>query len=178
MLGVDDVANVDFQNRLWFHLILLSDTEEYKGDVSVLKQMTGGDALRGRIKFKQGAWEILVTGMVLIVGNYHLRSRDSSGAIARRMRPFPVNVISKSRVPLLSYHRNQWKGTLEKELPGIFNWAMDSNEDEARNYLVSTDQFVPSLVKELNDAKFTLDLLGQWVKEELEPWEGEIPSID
>lgn len=88
------------------------------------------------------------------------------------MRPFPVNVISKNRVPLLIYHRNQWKGSLEKELPGIFNWAMASTEDEARNFLVSTAEFVPSLVKELDEAKYTFDPIGLWIKEELDPGEG------
>lgn len=107
-------------------LILVSDAEDYRGDLSSLKQLTGGDALMGRTKNRQGATEITDTGMVLIIGNYHLKTQDASGAIARRYRPFPMNRTSKDRIPLLRNHED-WEGILidKNELPGVYNWATE-----------------------------------------------------
>lgn len=54
--------------------------------MSVLKQIVGGDSLKGRQKYIQGSFEIRSEGMVLLVGNHPLRTTDSSNAILRRMR--------------------------------------------------------------------------------------------
>ncbi len=148
-------------------LILVSDAENYRGDLSSLKQLTGGDALMGRIKHRQGATEITDIGMVLIIGNHCLRTQDASGAIARRYRPFTVNKIPKDRILLLRYHKD-WEGIFVKEFAGIYNWALECAEEEARRFLVDTAEHVPTLRQELDDARFTLDPLREWAEEELQ----------
>nr|YP_009755762.1 primase [Gonatozygon brebissonii]QIQ23040.1 primase [Gonatozygon brebissonii] len=73
----------------------MSDVEYYRGDLAILKMLTGGDALKGRQKLVQGSSEIVVNGLVMIVSNYPLGSLDTSNAIARRMRVFPVENVPK-----------------------------------------------------------------------------------
>lgn len=67
-------------------LILLSDAEDYRGDMSVLKQLIGADAIKGRRKYHQGAkpslrgWSCwLATG------------KKASGALSRRIQPFDAD---------------------------------------------------------------------------------------
>lgn len=83
---------------------------------SSLKQLTGGDALTGRIKHKQKA----------------------------------------------------------NELPAIFNWAINCEEEEARRFLTDTAKHVPSLRQEMEDAQFTLNPLREWVEQELEKGTGSL----
>ena len=81
----------EIQNLLGKKLILLSDAERYFGDLSILKKIVGGDALRGRIKFVQGNFEIHVEGTVVLISNFSVISKDTSNAIHRRLKTFPAN---------------------------------------------------------------------------------------
>nr|YP_009710029.1 putative phage/plasmid DNA primase [Coleochaete scutata]QFU80134.1 putative phage/plasmid DNA primase [Coleochaete scutata] len=64
-------------------LIMISNFEQYVGDLSIFKQIVGGDALKGRVKHVQGSFEVPPEGMVVLVGNKPLQSRDSSNAIRK-----------------------------------------------------------------------------------------------
>jgi phage/plasmid-associated DNA primase len=107
-------------------LILLSDSEDYRGDLSILKQLVGADALRGRRKYHQGAVEVVPEALVLMVSNPPIRARDTSNALARRIRAMYANnpVPKAKRETLLAHDGNQWKGVLAPELPGIYQWAV------------------------------------------------------
>lgn len=86
-------------------LILISDTEHYSGNISILNQIVGGDSVRGRLKFVQGSYEIRIQGLVLIVGNVPLGVHDHMNALTRRMRVFYADNISEKREDLVSYTR-------------------------------------------------------------------------
>lgn len=68
--------------------------------VSVLKQITG--ALRGREKYGQVTYDFRFNGLVIMVSNVFIDTRD--GALYRRLRPFEtkVKVDSDSRKDLIS----------------------------------------------------------------------------
>ncbi len=153
-------------------LILISDTEYYKGDVSTLKALVGGDALRGRIKYVQGSYEVTPEGIVMIQGNHPLGVRDSSNAILRRMRIFKATNVSKVRKNLLSYERTHWSGPLSEELAGIFNWVVNFDQDQVESYLLDMDRMVPSLQGDLLEAQGHINPLAQWAKEELQKGPG------
>lgn len=147
-------------------LIIVSDTEFYSGDLSILKQAVGGDPLKARIKFVQGGFDIYVNGAILIIGNYGLGSSDTSGAIERRMRLFVADNTVNGNTPLLFKSKKGWEGPLAKELPGIFKWIYDFDLDTAKLYLIDTDKLLPSLNNE--DDLSDLNPLKLWIKEELE----------
>nr|YP_006234285.1 hypothetical protein HusqMp43 [Phlegmariurus squarrosus]AEV55751.1 hypothetical protein HusqMp43 [Phlegmariurus squarrosus] len=84
-------------------LILISDTERYGGDISILNQIVGRYSVRGMVKFIQGAYEVRIQGTVMIVGNAPLEVSDTSNALAIRMRLFHAENISNKREDLISY---------------------------------------------------------------------------
>lgn len=158
-------------------LCIINDTEHYKGDMSVIKQIVGGDSLRGRRKNIQGSFEIEPRCLVMIIGNYPLGSRDTSGALGRRCRIFPAETISEKRVALLSpKSEGQWDGLLKNELSGIMNWALyynkPANRAIGRKYLTEQDKMVPSLKEYAKESIEALNPIIAWVQDEIEPGDG------
>jgi hypothetical protein len=82
-------------------IILISDSDDYHKDLSVLKALTGGDCILGRIKHQQGSVEILVRALTIIVGNQALSSTDTGGAITRRQRQVLMDQKPKNASILL-----------------------------------------------------------------------------
>jgi hypothetical protein len=158
-----EVANLDGKR-----LILVSDSERYKGDLSVLKQLSGGDALKGRIKFVQGSFEVMTEGLMLITANQPLDSEDTSDAIRRRLRFFPCTnrVASSGRLPLLSYGRDGFVGPISSELAGVINWVLLIGVEEAR-LLLGDPLAVVSLREVTQEVEETLNPLARWVRDEV-----------
>ena len=75
----------EIANLIGKKLIIISDTEKYSKDLSILKAYVGGDSLRARTMFTQGSQSISCEGMIIIIGNDPLNSRDSCNAIYRRV---------------------------------------------------------------------------------------------
>lgn len=158
-----EVANLQGKS-----LILVSDSERYRGDLSVLKQLSGGDALKGRMKFVQGSFEIQPEGLMLITANQNLDSEDTSDSIRRRLRVFPAYgrlQRSESR-PLLWYGKDGFLGPLSEELSGIINWVLGVAPEEARRVL--GDPSGVSSLREMNmEVEETLNPMTRWVREEV-----------
>jgi Family of unknown function (DUF5906)/D5 N terminal like len=160
--------NFEITNIRGKKLILISDTEHYKGDTSVLKSIVGNDALRGRMKYVQGSFEILSEGIVVIVGNYPLGVKDTTNAILRRMRTFMANTVSKVREVLIFRDGLSWRGPIAEELSGIFLWAISMDGQEVYNYLVNMNQYVASFQDALIESQDSINPLGEWAREELQ----------
>lgn len=82
-------------------LVYLTDNDNYQGDLGQLKKLTGGDLLQGRIKLKQGSYDLRREALVLIVSNFMLNSIDRSGALDRRIRLINVDNRSNKQKRLL-----------------------------------------------------------------------------
>lgn len=155
------------------HLIIISDTEYYSGDLSVLKQAVGGDPLKGRIKFVQGSHDIYPRGLIMIIGNYGFGSQDTSGAIKRRMRLFKADNPVDNFSPLIYRStKNEWGGPLAKELPGIFNWVYNSSKEEAIKVIDKPQKYLPLLSSQMEEELSSLNPMESWVREEIEVGEG------
>ncbi len=73
-------------NILGKRLIVITDSERYGGDVSVLKAITGQDPVRAEKKYDRRQCSIVAEGMVLIVANEPIQSSDyMSGFVRRRL---------------------------------------------------------------------------------------------
>lgn len=148
-------------------LILLSDSERYQGDLQIIKQIVGCDSLQGRTKFIQGSQEVIPEGIVTIVTNTPLTSKDNSNALTRRMRVFRTDKIFTERVPYLYYNEFSWDGLLSVELSGIFNDIYKQDPDEVYNQIVHSKKYVPSLTDIQNEHNEYINTLLQWVNEEI-----------
>jgi hypothetical protein len=51
---------------------MISDSESYNGDLSVLKQIVANDSIKGGAKYIQGSFDILETGNIMIIANSSL----------------------------------------------------------------------------------------------------------
>ncbi len=154
------------------HLIIVSDTEYYSGDLSILKQVVGGDPLKGRIKFVQGNVDLYVSGILMIIGNYGINSQDSSGALQRRMRLFKADKVVENSTPLLYRNGQDWNGPLVKELPGVFNWINTFDLKTSIKILENPQLMIPSAAAEMENELVSLDPLLSWVKESIEKGKG------
>lgn len=153
-------------------LILLSDSEKYQGDFQVIKQIVGCDSLQGRTKFVQGSHEVTPEGIITIVTNSPLSSRDQSGALTRRMRTFKTEKVFSERIPYLYYNDISWEGVLSKELPGIFNLIYNMDQDKVYNNIVHMEKTILSLKDtQLYHNRF-INHLMHWVHEEIEEGQG------
>jgi P4 family phage/plasmid primase-like protien len=153
-------------------LISISDSEEYHGDLSVLKQIVGGDPLKGRQKYIQGSFEVQPEGMVLIVGNHPLRTRDTGNAILRRMRVFLAERVFHTREDLIKFDGTRWIGPLAEELPGIFNSIISFPPEEADLYLTQMNDKVPSLSLSIKESAEEINPLIKWVRDDIVLGEG------
>ena len=150
-------------------LLLLSDTDKYKGDLAVLRQLTGGDLIHSHIKFRQGTVQFFNAATIVIVGNALFSCQDFSGALERRIRIIPGDspVKPENRVRLLESNRGQWIGGLASELPAIFNWAWQIPLEDALQHTL-LNNLVTDQLEGLNSirdwAKVALKPGGQAVK--------------
>lgn len=112
-------------NLNWKDLVIMSDVEDYTGEMSVLKAFVGQDILKGTKKYVQGTFEVVPTGLVMVLANHPFTSnRDSGGALARRLLPFKADNVSRLRQALITRVSGGYKGVLAEERPGILNWVM------------------------------------------------------
>jgi putative DNA primase/helicase len=65
-------------------LIVINDTAQYRGKVSVLKNIIGLDLLRYEEKMKQPGASFLINGLVIISSNELLQLGDLTSGINRR----------------------------------------------------------------------------------------------
>ena len=152
-------------NLIGKRLICINDTESFKGDISVVKAITGGDSIVGREKHKSGAYEVVPRGLLIVTGNGPLQTRDVSGAISRRIRVLPMKQKPKpSEIkPLLFKSDKHWKGPLVEESGGIVKWCyMDAND--AYRLLVDPS-LTPSLLEAQQDSLAVINPMSEWVKE-------------
>nr|QYC94343.1 putative phage/plasmid DNA primase [Oedogonium sp. 210] len=164
--------NFEIINLIAKKLILISDSEHYSGDLQILKQIVGCDALQGRAKYIQGSFEVRPEGIVLIVTNNPITSRDTSQALVRRMRTFKAERVFEERRPLISCVDGIWVGPLGEELSGIFNFIYNMNETQVYNYLVNMKTSVPSLSGFQDEQAELINPLLHWVRDELSTGEG------
>jgi len=175
-LSGDHFELSNLQNK---KLILISEAEDYTGDLSILKALVGNDALKGRIKHVSGSREINPAGLVLIVGNNPLQIKDTSNAINRRMRVFKTFLsqqkslhiqpsYGETRKPLIYYTQNGWKGPLAPELPGIFNYVSSMDRKQVEEFLINTKRNVLSFQEVFQESEVSLNPLIDWTEQELE----------
>ena len=162
-----DLHNDRFEalNLVGKRLILVSDAEHYQGDLSILKSITSGDLVRGRVKHVQGSIEVIPEGLLLITGNQPLGARYAGGTISRRARVVLMDNRPDEFKNMLSYDaRRGWVGLLSPELPGIFNWTIDVQPKGAKDLLINTHKLVPSVGYQHRITQEELNPLVGWYR--------------
>jgi putative DNA primase/helicase len=71
-------------------LVVITDSERYAGNVSVLKAITGGDSLPYEAKFQQSTGGFTPTTMVVVAANEVVQSADYTSGLERRRLTVPL----------------------------------------------------------------------------------------
>lgn len=71
-----------------------------------------------------------------------------------------------------SKDNKRWVGPLAIELPKIFKWVAETNDDEVSEYMNRTVENVNSFKKIYKYTKIRLNPLVEWVTKGLEPIQG------
>jgi putative DNA primase/helicase len=101
-------------------LIIGSETQEgARLNEGIIKDLTGGDTLRGCRKYEHG-FAFKSTGKLVLAGNHKPAIRGTDDGIWRRVRliPFERQFGPEERDETL-------RGKLMTELPGIINWIVE-----------------------------------------------------
>lgn len=157
-------------------LVFFNDVDSCKGDLSLLKQLVGGDTIRGRVKHKMDILDFKLEAIIIMASNQPIFYNDTGNALARRVRTFPAHhVIPVSERRSLLYQTGKgYSGELATELPYIRKWIhkTPSELDRVKDYLHLTATMVPSLSSAIEEASETMNPLLSWIKEEIEKGEG------
>jgi phage/plasmid-associated DNA primase len=108
-------------------LVIFSDTEISETDMSVLKDMSGGDGIAGEEKHKTRKADFFFTGLIVIITNDNVVEKiqkDVSGALRRRIVLLKTVPFEGNRITLLDRPTTQPVGVLAKELSHILRWVL------------------------------------------------------
>ena len=149
----------DLVDLIGARLITVSETEEGQSLAEAkIKQMTGGDTLKGRPLY--GTYvQFSIIGKLLLATNSLPQINNTDHGIWRRIKAIPFN-----RTFAAEEQDKHLSEKLMEELPGILNWAIEGSLEWQRNGL-QTPQIVEDQVAEYKSA---MDSISQFINEECE----------
>jgi len=142
-------------------LVTITDSQNYAGDVSMLKALTGQDTLRYEEKNKQGGQGFRAACMVIIAANEPIASKDYTSGITRRR----ITLHFTNRVP--SSARRELDKEFAPLIPGLINWCLDMPEADMIAYVRDTHTHCPSLTQASQDNLLATNPLAQWLDENI-----------
>ena len=162
LLGDDNVSSVSLdQMRESFTLITLLgklanisgeiETQEIRAGERIIKGITGEDQMALNEKYKPIIHATL-TARLLFTCNQLPLFKDYGGSIGRRLIIVPMDTV----IPEAKRDKGLW-GELEKELPGVFNWALEGLRDLRKHNLFEAPVSRKAVKEHLAEGK---------------PWEG------
>lgn len=122
---------------------------------SLVKQMTGGDAMRARFHYQE-FFEFVPKFKLFIAGNHKPIIQGRDNGIWRRIRLIPFLVTFQP-----AQQDKHLQDKLRTELPGILNWAIKGCKAWQKSGL-ATPKVVTDAVDSYRD---DMDIIGQWVAE-------------
>jgi len=140
-------------------LTIITDSQNYAGDVSVLKALTGQDTIRYEEKNKQGGEGFRYTGMILIAANEAIASKDYTSGILRRR----ITIEFKNRVN--SEQRRDLITEFEPLLPALINWILDMPESRITQLVRDTAIHVNSLIATARENLIATNPIAQWLND-------------
>ena len=138
-------------------LIIIGDAEKWHGDVSMLKAITGQDAIRFEQKHQQAGECFTFGGMVIIAANQHTEATDYSSGIQRRRITVPFDHV----VPV--EQRRDLEAEFEPHLPAILKWALDLSQERVTELLRCTSSHVHSLKEARLEALRATNPVAAWM---------------
>ena len=161
---LSQLENNRFETAALFgkRLVLVTDAEKWRGDVSVLKSITGQDPIRYEQKHVQAGESFTFNGMVILAGNQHLESTDYSSGIQRRRITVDFSHVVQPG------QRRDLEAEFAPHLAGVMQWVLDMPEHEVTAYLRSTSVHVGSLKQTRIDTLMQTNPIAGWCMDAVE----------
>ncbi|MBO1051572.1 MAG: hypothetical protein HEQ25_06015 [Dolichospermum sp. DET73] len=151
-------------------LCVITDSERFAGEVSILKAMTGSDLIPYEVKGKQSTSGFIYPGMIIIAGNEAISSSDyTSGTERRRIGVrFDQQVERKDQQILLDFRTNgEMFGEFAGYIPGLLNWVLSMGEVRAKELLKNHCEASQLLCQQKATMLTETNPLAAWADEEL-----------
>ena len=149
----------DLVDLIGARLITVSETEEGQSLAEAkIKQMTGGDRLKGRPLYGSHI-QFNIIGKLWLATNSLPQINNTDHGIWRRIKAIPFN-----RTFSVEEQDKNLSDKLLKELPGILNWAIEGCLDWQKNGLQTPD-IVEAQVAEY---RISMDSISQFIQDECE----------
>ncbi|MEM6402295.1 MAG: DUF3854 domain-containing protein [Cyanobacteria bacterium P01_D01_bin.116] len=171
LVGRDNIAITDlkqleknrFETASFYgkKLIIITDSEQYAGDVSVLKRITGQDELRYEKKGVQQTGGFRFPGIVVIAANEPMQSKDYTSGLKRRRCSMPFNKV----VP--PHLRRDLETEFKPYLAGLLAWVLEMPDSEMVDYFRNTDSKVATLASFNAEVLIETNPLAAWADEYL-----------
>ena len=144
---LNTLENNKFETANFYNkaLIVINDSSMYKGGVSILKALTGGDPIRNEVKMKQASETFVFSGLVVIISNELLMLGDQSSGLTRRLVIYKVDVVVSERKVKLEETRNGYIGELSGELEAFFNLVIKMDVNKVNKLMKSPKLNIPTL---------------------------------
>ncbi len=158
-------------------LTLVADSSQHRGEVSQLKKLTGGDAMRNEVKNRQQSAPFIYMGLVMVAANEPIQSSDYTSGLSRRRIPanfdYRITDADKAQYP------NGVESVIADEMPGLLNKLLAMDANAAINTIRNPGEH-------LSDRKLEVELetnpLLAWADENLiqceSPAESQIGTLD
>ena len=149
----------DLVDLIGARLITVSETEEGQSLAEAkIKQMTGGDTLKGRPLY--GNWvQFSIIGKLWLATNNLPQINNTDHGIWRRIKAIPFN-----RTFSADEQDKYLSDKLIAELPGILNWAIEGCLEWQKDGLQTPD----IIENQVAEYKSAMDSIGQFINEECE----------
>ena len=149
----------DLVDLIGARLITVSETEEGQSLAEAkIKQMTGGDTLKGRPLY--GNWvQFSIIGKLWLATNNLPQINNTDHGIWRRIKAIPFN-----RTFSADEQDRYLSDKLIAELPGILNWAIEGCLEWQKDGLQTPD----IIEQQVAEYKSAMDSISQFINEECE----------
>ncbi len=142
-------------------LIQVNDSDKYGGDVSMLKRLTGGDAIPFEEKGKQSGEDFRAAGVIVVTCNEPIRSSDYTSGLARRR----VSIRFGRQVNM--GEARDLEAEFRPYLPGVYAWANALDADQVARDLRNASRDVQAIAALREEIEHTTNPIAAWAIERL-----------
>ena len=118
-------------------LVAITDSANYRGDVSVFKALTGQDPIRLERKHQQQSGTFTYEGMVVLASNEGLMASDFTSGIERRRMTVEFNRVASADARAAWDAQGGEAAVLHREIPGLVNWLLTLSREEVTARIMS-----------------------------------------
>lgn len=147
-------------------LVAITDSANYRGDVSVFKALTGQDPIRLERKHQQQSGTFTYEGMVILASNEGLMASDFTSGIERRRLTVEFNNVASAGARATWDAQGGEAAVLHREIPGLVNWLLALAREEVTARIMN----LPTRATLSNVAALRFgNPLANWLMDNTEP---------